>query len=95
MDADAVLFNLRFGVGFNLDSIGLGQWRIFFNPDADNCENSSTITVERIGVEDIWVIEAGGPFNSARACLLRGERGGAFTFHGLYHMPFQIEVQAK
>ncbi len=78
-------------VGFDLESIGEGFWRLDFRPnDIKDCEgSSSSISVTRT-TDVTWVIEAGP---TKIACLLQpGEKVNILKFSGRYFMPFKITL---
>ena len=84
-----VRHDLTLIMGFDLRSVDLGIWRLFFDPSNDRCEGSTNITVRRVAA-DTWEIEA-GPDDVA--CLVEVVGGGEFIFSGSYHMLFKITVQ--
>ncbi len=83
--------DLRLRVPFNLESVGLGLWDLFFDPFNADCPGSSSVSVTRTDA-DTWEIGAG---QTDVACLGELARGGELIFSGRYDMPFKITVQKK
>ena len=83
--------DVRLIMSLNLNSVGGGGWRLFFDPSFPNGSGSTYVTVTRIDA-DTWEIEAG---LTDVVGLAEQSGGGELIFSGLYHMPFKITVQAN